>query len=312
MLLTEIAAIPTLPLSEALELIDRHFDTTVLASRPVSPRTVEDYYRQSDRGYRLFHSREGALHIALGCDGHRDRDGFCRQAELFREQLDLLDAHHAIEVGCGMGYNVRWLAKESPQRTFLGLDLTESHVRFAIKHAKDLPNAQFVVGDYESLTYPENSFEAALAVETMCQTTHLQQALHEMSRVLRPGGRLVNIDCFRGDLDNQDADTQRAASLVEKSTAVNAFTTADEWTAMAAESGLHHIETRDLSDETGENLRRLHSLAERYFRMPAALKAASRAFPARMLENSICGLLMPYTVGAEAHRYQMIVVEKPQ
>lgn len=312
MLLTEIAAIPALPLEEALELIDRHFDTSVLATRPVSPATVEEYYRQSDRGYRLFHSREGALHIALGCDGHRNTSGFCRQADLFREQLDLLDAHHAIEIGCGMGYNVRWLARECPQRTFLGLDLTESHIRFAIKHARDLPNAQFVVADYESLTYPKDSFEAALAVETLCQTTHLEQALSEMSRVLRPGGRLVNIDCFRGNLEDCDELTQRAATLVEKSTAVNAFTTAEQFSQMAQSVGLSHVETRDLSDETGENLRRLHELAVRYFKMPAALKAASKAFPPRMLENSICGLLMPYTVGMKAHRYQMIIVEKPR
>jgi len=311
MSLDRIAAVADLSLTEALALVHQHFDARAIADRSIDLRGVEEYYRQSDRGYRLFHSREGALHIALGSDGYHDTHGFERQADLFRQQLDAIDAHHAIEFGCGMGYNVRWLARHCPDRTLLGIDLTESHVRHCVKQSAELPNAQFVVGNYEQLSYPDDSFDAVLAVETLCQTAGQQQALSEAHRVLRPGGRLVVIDCFRRvPIETLDAELQTAARLVEKTTAVDAFAVSSEWTELAASVGLREVETRDLSDETRENLARLYSLARRYFKMPVAMRAMAKAFPPMLRENSICGLLMPYTVGLGAHAYQMMVVEK--
>ena len=309
--LDRIAAIPDLSLTEALALVDQHFDATAIVQRSIDLRGVEEYYRQSDRGYRLFHSREGALHIALGSDGHHDTHGFERQAELFRGQLDEIDGHHAVEFGCGMGYNVRWLAEHCPDRTLLGIDLTESHIRHCVKQSAQLPNAQFVVANYEELSYPADSFDAVLAVETLCQTAGQEQALREAHRVLRPGGRLVVIDCFRRvPLESLDHELRQAALLVEKTAAVDRFAVADEWLKLATSVGLREVETRDLSSETRENLARLHSLARRFFKMPVAMRAMAKAFPPMLRENSICGLLMPFTVGLGAHAYQMMVVEK--
>ncbi|MEN1680613.1 MAG: methyltransferase domain-containing protein [Planctomycetota bacterium] len=306
----EVAACVDGPVEDALALVDQFFDAEAILQRPLGLAGIEDYYRQSDRGYRLFHSREGALHIALGCDGHNDTSGYSRQAEVFAEHLDATKARHAVELGCGMGYNVRWLAKQRPGVTFLGIDLTEDHIRHAKKQAAGLANAQFVAGNYESMTYSENAFDAALAVETLCQTPHLDTALAEAARVLRPGARLVVIDCFRAaPLETLDAPLQRAARLVERTTAVEGFRCVGDWIETAGRAGLQLVETRDLSAETSDNLARLHRLAKRYFKMPAAFRALTKAFPKRMMENGICGLLMPYTVGFGAHTYQAIVVE---
>lgn len=309
--LAAIAAIPEQTVDEALALIDEQFDADEIAGREIDLRGVEEYYQQSDRGYRLFHSREGALHIALGCDGHHDTGGYTRQAEIFLEHMEATIAHHALELGCGMGFNVRWLAQQRPDCTFLGIDLTEPHIREAMKRGKDLAHAEFVVGDYERLIYEDNSFDAILAVETLCQTPNLEQALAESHRVLRPGRRLVVIDCFRrAPLETFAANLQRAARLVEKTTAVNAFSVVEDWIALAKSIGFELVETRDLSSETQLNLTRLYRLAHRFFKMPRAARAMTKAFPAKMLENSICGLLMPFTVGNGAHTYQAIVVEK--
>ncbi|MEM8865727.1 MAG: class I SAM-dependent methyltransferase [Planctomycetota bacterium] len=307
----DIAAAADLSLNEALALVSGQFDAEEILDRPIELADVEEYYRQSDRGYRLFHSREGALHIALGCDGHRDTNCYSRQAEIFREHLDAIGAERAIEFGCGMGFNTRWLAEHCADRTFVGLDLTESHIRHATKLAGSLANVEFVQGNYEALSYPENSFDAVLAVETLCQTPNLRQALAEAHRVLRPGGRLVVIDCFRSlSLEQFDPPLRKAARLVEKTTAVAGFAVVADWIALAESVGLPFVEDQDLSAETRQNLTRLYSLAKRFFKMPRAMRAMTKAFPPRLLENSICGLLMPYTVGHGAHTYRAITVEK--
>ncbi|MEM6654961.1 MAG: class I SAM-dependent methyltransferase [Planctomycetota bacterium] len=310
----EVAAIgqrPDLSLGEALGVVRERFDAAAIVGRSIDPRQVAEYYNQSDRGYRLFHCREGALHIALGCDGHRDTSGFSRQASLFAERIERVDARHAIELGCGNGFNVRWLAERCPDRTFLGVDLTESHIRNSVKASRQLPNAQFAVANYEGLEYPDASFDAAYSIESLCQTASQERALREACRVLRPGSTLMVVDCFRtAPLSTFDADLAEATQLVEKSTAVNAFAELGPWRELAGSVGFREVGFLDLTAETGQNLDRLYRVARRYFRMSLVAKAMSRAMPPLLLENAACGLLMPYTVGLGSLGYYAVTFEK--
>lgn len=306
-----VASIPDQPLPEALAMIRERFDVASVLDRSYKLVDVAEYYRQSDRGYRLFHSREGALHIALGCDGYADTNCFARQADLFCKQMDEIGAQSVIEFGCGMGYNTRRIAQTRPSLKVLGVDLTESHVKAADKASRGLSNAEFQLGNYEQLDLPNGAFDGILAVETLCQTNSQENAIREAARLLRPGGRLVVIDCWRGGpLESFPPEVREAAQLVEKTTAVNAFSALSDWASMADEQGMKLVMQIDHSAETEQNLARLYRLARRFFRMPRAARAIARAFPPLLLENAVCGLLMPYTVGHGAHAYATVVVEK--
>lgn len=318
MTIPSIAAIPSQSLEEALDLVAQRFDVASILDRSYRLADVAEYYHQSDRGYRLFHSRDGALHIALRGDGHSDTQCFARQAELFVEQMDATHAARVVEFGCGMGYNIRQIAQRRPDWDVWGVDLTESHIQAGVKACQGVTNARFECGDYESLPHQDGLFDGVLAVETLCQTSSQEAAVAEASRLLCPGGRLVVIDCFRRapletrnpTLEAMDPALKQAAQLVEKTTAVDAFRVTNQWIAMADAAGLRLVQEIDLSAETEKNLARLHSLARRFFGMPLTAGAMATAFAPRLLENAVCGLLMPYTVGFGAHAYCMIVVEK--
>jgi ubiquinone/menaquinone biosynthesis C-methylase UbiE len=309
--LTAIASIPDQSLDEALAMIAGRFDIASILDRSYRLNDVAEYYRQSDRGYKLFHSREGALHIALGGDGRRDTGCYARQADIFVGQMDAIGAERVIEFGCGMGYNARRVATRCPSLKVLGVDLTESHVQTADKACRHLPNARFEIGNYESLPHAAGSLDGILAVETLCQTDSQENALREAARLLRPGGRLVAIDCFRrAPLEGLPTELWQAAQLVEKTTAVDAFRGVEEWIRIAQEAGLKLVECIDHSAETEQNLARLYGLARRYFKLSLVARALANAFPPLLLENAVCGLLMPYTVGLGAHAYCTIIVEK--
>ncbi|QDU55970.1 class I SAM-dependent methyltransferase [Aeoliella mucimassa] len=311
-----VANIVDLPLDQALALVEKAFDTESIRARQIAADEVVEYYRQSERAYRMFHSGAGALHIGMRTSDApadaNDKVGHRRHVELFAEQLDAIDAKRAIEFGCGMGFNVRSLAEQFADREFVGVDLSPHHLRSARRDAKGLANVEFVEANYQQLSFSDGSFDALLAIETLCQTDDQQLALAEAYRVLRPGGRMMVIDCFRNQpLESFDAPLQQAARLVEKTAAVDAFAVMDSWQAMATSLGFSLVSVVDRSADTATDLARLYRLSRRFFNMSLAVKLIRRTMPPLAVENAICGLLMPYTVGYSAHGYYSVVLEKP-
>lgn len=312
-MIDSVAQITDLPLDEALALVRKAFDAAEITRRGIDSAGVVEYYRQSERAYRMFHSGEGALHIGMSTgNGDGDDVGHRRHVELFAELLESIDAQQAIEFGSGMGYNVRTLAREMPARQFVGVDLSPHHTKAARKDAAGLKNIEFIEGNYQQLDLPDESFDAVLAIETLCQTEVQSLAIAEAYRILKPGGRMMVIDCYRNQpLDAVDEQLREAALLVEKTAAVDKFAELEPWKQMVREVGFEVIECTDRSTETARDLRRLYRLSRRFFKMSLAVKLIRRAMPALAMENAVCGLLMPYTVGHSVHGYYTITLAKP-
>lgn len=307
----DVASIPDLSLAECLQIIGKHFDVSKLASQKIDAETVLEYYRQSDRGYRLFHSKEGAMHVALNLGDEFTAAGYLGQVDLIAERLQADPTKRVLEVGCGVGYNSRNLAARFSDIEFLGVDLSPNHVKSATKEARSLGNVKFEQGDFHDLQLENDSFDTAFAVECLCQGTDWPGAVAEVHRVLRPGGQFFVIDCFRKSaIENYDNDLQLAARLVEKTMAVEEFAVLGDWLACAERQGFQVVEKIDLSQAISHNLARFYSLSRRFFKMPLAARAFLKAFPPRLIENAISGMLMPFTVGSGVHQYYLLTLEK--
>jgi SAM-dependent methyltransferase len=100
------------------------------------------------------------------------------------EGLDVLDA------GCGDGAYAVSLAERGARVT--GLDASPSALRAAAGRARgaSAPLA-LVAGDAVKLPFEDEAFDLAIVVTALCFVPDPQQALAELARVLRPGGRLV-------------------------------------------------------------------------------------------------------------------------
>jgi ubiquinone/menaquinone biosynthesis C-methylase UbiE len=303
--------IPDKSLAECLEILRRFFDIEAIAARKIDESSVVDYYRQSDSAYRLLHSSDGALHLALNPDGQFDRQGYHAQPEFVSRHLDESGAMRILEAGSGNGFNTLYLAKLHPQRQFLGIDLTAEHVAAARASADGVPNLRYLHGNYQSLPLGGESLNLVFGVETFCQATDLRAALCEMHRVVRPGGRLLVVDCFRQrPFDQLSPDLQLAARLVEKTTAVGEFAIVDQWFRLVETLGFRVLESRNETAFVVHNLERFYRMARGLFDDPALVDALRQTVPPLLLQNAICGLLMPFTVGGGTHGYYSIALER--
>jgi ubiquinone/menaquinone biosynthesis C-methylase UbiE len=113
-------------------------------------------------------------------------------AELQSQAFDALELgpeDRFLDIGCGTGAAVRRAAGVAARS--IGIDLSEGMIARARELARDLDNAEFVVGDSESLPFGEGEFTAILCTNSFHHYPDPAAATREMARVLAAGGRIV-------------------------------------------------------------------------------------------------------------------------
>ena len=145
---------------------------------------------------------------ALNLDDLAPIDEFhTRGKESTIEIADLahIQSHHDIlDVGCGLGGSARYIASKYGC-SVIGIDLTDEYVDVANKltelvHLTD--KVSFKQGSALELQFPSNHFDVVWTEHTQMNISDKTQFYGELSRVLKPNGRLVFHDIFFGTASN--------------------------------------------------------------------------------------------------------------
>jgi O-methyltransferase len=100
-----------------------------------------------------------------------------------------------LEIGCGRGGNLYYIARYTQASRVCGLDRSPGNIAFC-RRAHEGRQIAFVQGDAQQLPFAEASFDAVLNLESShCYPDYLG-FLSEASRVLKPGGRLAYGDLW--------------------------------------------------------------------------------------------------------------------
>jgi ubiquinone/menaquinone biosynthesis C-methylase UbiE len=116
-----------------------------------------------------------------------------------REILEPEPGERVLEIGPGTGYYTLDLAEWlGPDGTVEIFDIQQEMLAHTMERARErgLSNVQPTEGDARSLPYEDDSFDAAILTSTLGEIPDQDAALREISRVLKPGGRLVVGELF--------------------------------------------------------------------------------------------------------------------
>lgn len=133
--------------------------------------------------------------LAAGMDATAQWPAVRRLRVWERERLALASGERLVDVGCGTGDVMASLAADlGDSGAAIGVDTSQTMLAVAQQRFGDRPGLSFEVGDATALPMEDGSVDACRSERTLQWIPQPEEAVAEMVRVLRPGGRLVVID----------------------------------------------------------------------------------------------------------------------
>ena len=115
-------------------------------------------------------------------------------------RLALPERGVVLDVGCGSGSMARLIARAHPGLEVVGIDSNASYLDFAerLRRAEGLDNLRFEEGDAFALPFDDGAVDVVWSKYLLQWLETPQDAVDEMARVTRTGGRVVaaTIDGF--------------------------------------------------------------------------------------------------------------------
>ena len=156
------------------------------------------------------------------------QDTLVNEVRLMLAELPF-DGANVLELGCGKAEKTRMLAETGRMKEIVALEVDDIQHRRNLQ-ISDLPNVQFRHGGAEAIPAADNSFDIVLMFKSLHHVPmeHMNPALSEIARVLKPGGLAwISEPVFAGDLNEvfrlfHDEEVVREAAFAALRKAVDA------------------------------------------------------------------------------------------
>lgn len=122
----------------------------------------------------------------------------------------------ALDLGCGPGYLTRELAiAVGREGEVIGVDISEPMLGLAARRCADLDQVRLVNADVCQLPVDDGTLNVACALQVYCYVKALDEALSELHRALKPGGRAVILDTDYSGVVWETRDRERMRRLLD-------------------------------------------------------------------------------------------------
>ena len=139
-----------------------------------------------------------------------------RRRRLVREALAAQPDDHVLDVGCGPGFYCLEIAEEvGPDGRVVGIDASEPMLGLARLRCQGRDNVTFKQGDVLSLPVEDEAFDRSLCVQVLEYVESATEALREVRRCLRPGGRAVIWDIDWATVGWHSSDPELTSAILK-------------------------------------------------------------------------------------------------
>lgn len=113
----------------------------------------------------------------------------------FVDALDLKGTEHVLDFGSGWGVNARFIAKalSKGDGRVTCLDVSRTWLQVAKRTLRDMPNADFMLGDISEQKIPDDTFDVIVVHFVLHDVDKAvrERTVRELARVMRKNGKLV-------------------------------------------------------------------------------------------------------------------------
>jgi SAM-dependent methyltransferase len=218
-----------------------------------SARDVASYYDRSTPAFVALGQGggEGAIRRAVWGPAVRDRGAAFhyvddRVAEIVADLGRTVETPHVVDLGCGVGATLCYLAAGLPLRG-TGITVSPLQAELAAQRARAAGLAEridFLEGDFCELPAIAPA-DVAVAIEAFVHAASPTAFFAQCRALVKPGGALVICDDFK-----RPTDDSRAAAAIERFRRgwhVNSLLEAGELQSLAVAAGFAHERTEELS-----------------------------------------------------------------
>ncbi len=142
------------------------------------------------------------------------------------EALNLPRGAVILDAGCGMGVVSSNLARWFGYK-ITGIDILDFNIEAAKKRAATSENQNlsltYIEMDYHHLSFSDQKFDGVYTTETFVHANDPQQVLKEFHRVLKPNGRLVQLEYSHDPYSTMSSYDSDAFQFINKYAAMPTF-----------------------------------------------------------------------------------------
>ncbi|HXY88792.1 MAG TPA: class I SAM-dependent methyltransferase [Candidatus Acidoferrales bacterium] len=290
-----------------LNQIGKIFDVPRIINEPRGKQQIINYYANG-KFFDRFGQPAGKyfFHHGISYDGKHKKEDFEEQARIVERYIEDSDAKKVLELGCGLGANISFLARRSPCVFFDGVDLSLK----PLKRFTKIPNAHFQLGDYHDLSALEDdAYDIIFIIEALCYSINKLQVLCEVKKKLKRNGLLIIIDVYQRDRGAPLSPSEETMlKLIEMSWSLDKFECIKDVESYMRED-YSIVIAKDLTHYILPSATRVARYNRSYFSHPMYARAINKLLSLDVAKSFIESYLVPISLRRQIACYYIHVLK---